>query len=92
MLKPVLSKRFKKDLDKILKQGKKGWKVKAVMTDLIEGMKLDPLLRDHPLRGNWNGFRDCHIEPDLVLIYRLDKQHKEVRFERLGSHSELFGK
>ncbi|OED44515.1 addiction module toxin RelE [Endozoicomonas sp. (ex Bugula neritina AB1)] len=42
----------------------------------------------HPLAGNWLGFRDCHIKPDLVLIYRVDKTM--LQLARIGSHSELF--
>lgn len=50
---------------------------------------LPPKFCDHALTGNWHGFRDCHIEPDLVLIYR----HKEdtVELARIGTHSALFG-
>jgi mRNA interferase YafQ len=43
---------------------------------------------DHPLSGEWSGFRDCHIRPDLVLIYEKPDAHK-LRLVRLGSHSEL---
>jgi len=46
-------------------------------------------LSDHPLSGDWKGFRDCHIKPDLVLIY--DKPEGALSLVRLGSHSELFG-
>lgn len=46
-------------------------------------------LSDHPLSGDWKGFRDCHIKPDLVLIY--DKSEGILSLVRLGSHSELFG-
>ena len=47
--------------------------------------------RDHPLVGNWIGHRECHIKPDLLLIYKLPDD-ETVRFVRMGSHSELFAK
>ncbi len=46
-------------------------------------------LRDHPLGGDWKGYRDCHVKPDLVLIYA--KSDEELTLVRLGSHAELFG-
>jgi mRNA interferase YafQ len=59
-----------------------------VVSVLIEDIPLDDVYRDHPLKGNWQDHRDCHIKPDLVLIYR--KPDDEVlQLVRLGSHSEL---
>ena len=43
---------------------------------------------DHPLSGNWSGFRDCHIKPDLVLIYKISKA--TLQLARIGSHTDLF--
>ena len=45
---------------------------------------------DHPLRGDFAGSRDCHIEPDWLLIYTLTENDSHVRFERTGTHSDLF--
>ncbi|WP_139182336.1 type II toxin-antitoxin system YafQ family toxin, partial [Vibrio cholerae] len=50
--------------------------------------KLEPKNVDHPLTGNWVGFRDCHIKPDLVLIYRVFND--QLQLARIGSHSDLF--
>ena len=47
-------------------------------------------IRDHALSGNWSGYRECHIKPDLLLIYR-KPDASTLRLARLGSHSELFG-
>ena len=55
---------------------------------LIIDIKLPSQMRDHPLAGNWKDHRDCHIKPDLVLIYRKTK-HDILELVRLGSHSEL---
>ncbi len=61
-----------------------------VLTALANDQPLEPRHRDHDLTGEWAGYRDCHVKPDLVLIYR--KPDAEVlRLARLGSHSELFG-
>lgn len=56
---------------------------------LIHGTPLPESFRDHALGGNWSGFRECHIRPDLLLIYEPDNQI--VQLVRLGSHAELFG-
>ena len=53
-------------------------------------MPLAPRYRDHDLSGEWAGYRDCHIKPDLVLIYR-KPDADTLRLARLGSHSEMFG-
>jgi len=60
-----------------------------VLTALAFDLPLDKRLADHPLGGTWAGWRECHIKPDLLLIYR--KIDDELRLARLGSHSELFG-
>ena len=79
---------FKKDVDLALRRGKDPAKLRTVMEMLIDEQPLPPPLRDHPLKGEWSGCRDCHIEPDWVLIYTLEGRH--VRFERIGKHSDLF--
>jgi len=57
---------------------------------LIAGRDLPAQYLDHPLRGNYVGSRDCHLEPDWVLIYTLEQNDTHVRFERTGTHSDLF--
>jgi len=79
---------FKKDIKRIQKRGKDLEKIKAAITLLLAGSPLPPKNRDHQLGGNWSGHRDCHIEPDWILIYKaLDD---EIRLERTGTHSDLF--
>jgi mRNA interferase YafQ len=63
--------------------------LQPVFSLLVSDAALPPKLRDHALTGTWKGFRDCHVKPDLVLIY--EKSENVVRLVRLGSHSELFG-
>jgi mRNA interferase YafQ len=81
---------FKKDYKRIKKQRKDLNKFKVVIEKLAAGEKLEPKYSDHQLSGNWKGHRDCHIESDLILIYRI--QADELFLERTGSHSELFKK
>ena len=72
-------------------QHRAGWaKLKAVLELLIDGGPLPELFKDHPLRGDFAGSRDCHIEPDWLLIYTLTENDSHVRFERTGTHSDLF--
>ena len=60
----------------------------ALLTALLNDIPLEPRYRDHALSGNWNDHRDCHVRPDLVLIYR--KPDRDLlQLVRLGSHAEL---
>lgn len=64
--------------------------LKQVLTALASDIDLDPSQRDHNLSGNWAGYRECHLKPDLLLIYN-KPDASTLRLARLGSHSELFG-
>jgi mRNA interferase YafQ len=81
---------FKKDVKLAGKRGKDLQKLKAVLDLLIAGDELPAQYKDHPLRGNFAGSRDCHIEPDWLLIYTLTENGGHVRLERTGTHSDLF--
>jgi mRNA interferase YafQ len=61
-----------------------------VLAALVNDQTLEPKHRDHELSGDWGGYRECHIQPDLLLIYR-KPDAETLRLARLGSHSELFG-
>ncbi len=80
---------FKKDLKKAIKQGRKTDTLAYVLEQLSKTEPLSPIYQDHKLKGNWKDFRECHIEPDWLLIYTITDF--ELRPTRLGSHSELFG-
>jgi len=82
------TKQFKKDFRKQLKRGKKPEKLFDFLEILVKEREIPQKYKDHALRGNWVGRRDCHIEPDWVLIYQ--KREKEIVLERTGSHSDLF--
>lgn len=81
---------FKKDVKLAERRGKNLAKLKTAIDLLIDGEVLPPRYKDHPLRGNFAGSRDCHIEPDWILIYTLTENNSHVRFERTGTHSDLF--
>ncbi len=87
------SKQFKKDIKKALKQTSPKRNIeelKKTMEMLVEDKPLSEEKRDHSLSGNWIGYRECHIQPDFLLIYKKDDAKYSIRFERAGSHSELF--
>lgn len=84
------TKQFSKDIKRMTKRGKDLDKLKAVVRHLSEGRVLELKHRDHPLIGEWRGSRDCHIEPDWLLIYTTDAM--TLRLERTGTHSDLFKK
>lgn len=79
---------FKKDFKRIKKRGKDLSKLKEVVSAIADGKSLEERHRDHALSGKWSGSRDCHIEPDWILIYRVDGEN--LFLERTGSHSDLF--
>jgi mRNA interferase YafQ len=79
---------FKKDFKKLRSRGKDIEKLKSVIKVVSSGEPLELRHQDHPLSGRWTGSRDCHIEPDWVLIYRIDGDC--LYLERTGSHSDLF--
>jgi mRNA interferase YafQ len=88
MRKPAFTKQFKKDLKRMRKRGKDPAKIKEVLSTLIDGESLAERHRDHVLVGNYKGRRECHIEPDWLLVYKLEND--EIIFERTGTHSDLF--
>jgi len=90
MLTPVYTRQFERDLKRIKKRRKNTEKLKIILRSLIEEEELDPIHRDHKLIGNWLGRRECHIESDWLLIYKVEDER--IIFERTGSHSDLFRK
>lgn len=90
MYTPVYTRQFEKDLKLAKRRGKNLEKFKIIAHTLLAGQHLDPIHRDHRLVGNFIGRRDCHIESDWVLIYKIEGQR--LIFERMGTHSDLFRK
>jgi len=85
---PVYTRQFERDVGKSRKREKNLDKFKIIAKTLIDGKELDGLQRDHQLVGSYAGRRECHIEADWLLIYKIDGDR--VIFERTGSHSDLF--
>ena len=88
MRQPDYSGQFKRDVKQSQKRGKDMDKLKTLLGLLIEGKPLPATYLDHPLKGGWRAFRDAHIEPDWLLVYKIAGD--VVRFERTGRHSDLF--
>ena len=83
----VYTTQFKKDYKRIKKQTKDLAKLEYIIQQLLEGSELDLKYRDHALFGQWKAHRDCHIDPDWILIYR--RTNEELILERTDSHSFL---
>jgi mRNA interferase YafQ len=84
----VLKSQFRRDFKKWIEGTAVEGELRAVMERVAGGQPLEPRHRDHPLHGEWQGCRDCHVRGDVVLIYSLPPGL--AVFHRVGSHSELF--
>lgn len=88
MLKIRRTGQFKKDYKLMKKRGRDLEKLREIVEILVREEPLDRKYQDHPLFGQWKGTRDCHLEPDWILIYTKIKD--ELILERTGTHSDLF--
>jgi len=79
---------FRRDVKLAAKRGKDTAKLREIILLLAEGDLLPARYKDHPLSGDWKHHRDCHIEPDWVLIYKIDGD--DVYLVRTGTHADLF--
>ncbi|TPJ48569.1 MULTISPECIES: type II toxin-antitoxin system YafQ family toxin [unclassified Mesorhizobium] len=85
---PVHSGQFRRDVKRMEKRGKDLAKLRELLGLLIAGLELPARYKDHPLKGDWKDYRDAHVEPDWLLIYRIADD--ELRLARTGSYSDLF--
>jgi mRNA interferase YafQ len=85
---PIYTNSFAKDIKLAQKRGKNIDKLKKIIELLVNKEPIPQKYRDHNLVGNFIGRRECHIEPDWLLIYKIDKD--DIIFERTGTHSDLF--
>ena len=88
MLTPVRSTRFKRDVRKAARRDRDLTRLRALLASLIRQEPLTARHLDHPLRGIWKDYREAHVEPDWLLIYRI--VGNELRLVRTGSHADLF--
>jgi mRNA interferase YafQ len=89
MLNVEYSSAFKKDVKHVMLQGRDILKTFLPIAILLNEQLLPPQYSDHPLKGNWTGCRDFHIETDWIAIYHIARV---IRFERTGTHTDLFEK
>lgn len=82
------STRFRRDVKRLQRQERDLSKLESVVMTLVAGETMSDQYRDHVLSGNWKGFRECHIQPDWLLIYCIEGD--ELQLVRTGSHAELF--
>lgn len=90
MLKIVSSNQFKKDLKRAKKRGFDFDRLTEVVNMLADQQNLPERYRDHNLIGDYSGFRECHVQPDWLLIYRIDDDQLELFLFRTGTHADLF--
>ena len=83
---------FKKDYKAAIKRGHEIKLLEEIISKLANGETLAEKHRDHNLTGNWSGFRECHILPDWLLIYRVENDVLVLTLTRTGTHSDLFSK
>lgn len=88
MLRPRATSAFRKDWKRATRRGKDLDTLDALMRRLANEEQLEPRFRDHKLSGNWQGFRECHVAPDWLLIYPIEGD--EITFVRTGTHADLF--
>ncbi|EKE13303.1 MAG: Toxin-antitoxin system, toxin component, RelE family [uncultured bacterium] len=79
---------FRKDYKRIKAQGKDVQKLAELMDRLQNEETLEPKYKDHELKQNWKGYRECHVSPDWLLVYKIDRD--TIFFVRTGSHSDIF--
>jgi len=90
MLKVRYSAKFKNDFKLIQKRGNYINLLQDVIVLLCDEQQLAPKYKDHVLSGNYSGHRECHITPDWLLIYKIEKDILTLSLTRTGSHSDLF--
>ena len=90
MLDIVLSNQFKKDIKLAAKRGYDINLLDEIVTKLANREALAEKYRDHSLTGKYSGFRECHLQPDWLLIYRIEENELLLFLSRTGSHSDLF--
>ena len=83
------STKFRRDVKRLQRQGLDLFRLQTVIETLVAQQPLDEKYRDHFLFGDWKGYRECHIQPDWLLIYQIESN--ELQLVRTGSHADLFG-
>jgi mRNA interferase YafQ len=87
---PAATNRFERDVALMQRRGADIARFRAVIEVLCARPPLPRALNDHPLKGDWKGYRDCHVDPDWLIIYRATRT--ELILARTDTHADLFGK
>ena len=90
VLEIVYSSRFKRDYKRMMKRGRKEEDLREVLEYLVNRKELPERYHDHALSGDYVGFNECHINPDWLLIYRVNQKELVLLLARTGTHSDLF--
>ncbi len=90
MYRIVQTSHYKRDFRLAVRQGKDIQRLEKAIDTLAEGKTLAAEYNDHPLKGIYKGFRECHIAPDWLLIYKIDKGVLVLLLSRTGTHQDLF--
>ncbi len=86
-----ITKKFKKSVKRATKRGKRIQKLKDIVEILAKGEEVSSAYKDHALTGNWIGHRELHIEPNWLLIYKIEENILILELVDTGSHTDLFG-
>ena len=81
---------FRRDYKLMKKRGCERELIETVLDKLLNGCPLEAAHRDHALTGNYAGFRECHIKPDWLLVYKIERDRIVLVAQRTGTHSDLF--
>ena len=88
----VATNQFRKDYKQAIKRGMKIELLDDIIRKLARGEELPEKNHDHALTGNWIGHRECHVQPDWLLVYRIEDNILVLTLSRTGTHADLFGK
>jgi mRNA interferase YafQ len=91
MYKVVPTAKYRKDYKRMFRQGRDLNKLKKAVAILAATGKLPPEYHDHALTGEWTGHRECHITPDWLLVYIIDKGVLVLTLTETGTHADIFG-
>ncbi|MDR1671257.1 MAG: type II toxin-antitoxin system YafQ family toxin [Alistipes sp.] len=91
MLEIDFTRLYLKDLKRIVRRNLPRHELDEVVGMLAEEQTLSPKFKDHALKGNWTGYRECHIRPDWLLVYRVERRVLTLVLVRTGTHSDIFG-
>jgi mRNA interferase YafQ len=86
-----ITKKFNKSVKRATKRGKRIQKLKDIVEMLAKGEEISSAYKDHALTGNWIGHRELHIEPNWLLIYKIEENILILELVDTGSHADLFG-